>query len=476
MSRSPWPRRFFAIVAALLAATATAAQTDAARPNILYIVADDLGWADVGFHGSEIMTPAMDELAAEGARLAQFYVQPMCTPTRAALMTGRYPLRYGLHSFVILPEQTYGIPLEERLLPEILRDAGYETAIIGKWHLGHADQAFWPRQRGFDYQYGPLIGEIDYFTHEVHGITDWYRDNELLEEDGYVTRLLGQDAVRFIEDHDGDKPFFLYLAFTAPHTPFQAPEDALALYDGIADPNRRAYAAMVTDMDTQIGAVLDALEAKGLRDDTLVIFHSDNGGVRTAAFAGEIETSGDLPADNGPFRGGKGDLYEGGTRAVAVAAWPGRIAPGEVTGMIHVVDMLPTLAGVAGASTVGTRPLDGLDVWGTIAEGGPSPRIEVVHNVEMFSGAVRQDDWKLVLRTPLPSERFLFNVATDPGETTDLSAANPEIAAALEARIEALAGEMARSKFFEQTFNAYLGREAGPSVFPNQDGFFNLHD
>jgi arylsulfatase A-like enzyme len=476
MKRFSAPRRIFAIVATLVAATAAAAQTDAPRPNILYIVADDLGWADVGFHGSEIMTPAMDELAAEGARLAQFYVQPMCTPTRAALMTGRYPLRYGLQSFVILPEQTYGIPLEERLLPEILRDAGYETAIIGKWHLGHADQAFWPRQRGFDYQYGPLIGEIDYFTHQVHGITDWYRDNEVLEEDGYVTRLLGEDAVRFVEEYGGDKPFFLYLAFPAPHTPFQAPEDALALYDGVADPNRRAYAAMVTDMDAQIGAVLDALEAKGLRDDTLVIFHSDNGGVRTAAFAGEIETSGDLPADNGPFRGGKGDLYEGGTRAVAVAAWPGQIAPGEVTGMIHVVDMLPTLAGVAGASTAGTLPLDGLDVWGTIAEGDPSPRTEVVHNVEMFRGAVRDGDWKLILRAPLPSERLLFNVAADPGETTDLSAVNPEIAAALEARIEALAGEMARSKFFEQTFNAYLGREAGAPVFPNEDGFFNLHD
>jgi arylsulfatase A-like enzyme len=459
-----------------LAASAAAAQTDAPRPNILYIVADDLGWADVGFHGSDIRTPSLDTLAAEGAQLAEFYVQPMCTQTRAALMTGRYPLRYGLQSFVILPDQTYGIPLDERLLPEILRDAGYETAIIGKWHLGHADTAFWPRQRGFDYQYGALIGEIDYFTHEISGLTDWYRNDEVVEEDGYVTTLLGEDAVRFVEGYDSENPFFLYLAFTAPHTPFQAPEDELADYDGIADPNRRAYAAMISEMDDQIGAVLGAIEAKGMAEDTLVIFHSDNGGVRTAAFAGQIDLSGDLPASNGAFRGGKGELYEGGTRAVAFATWPGVIEPGTVDGMMHVVDMLPTLAGLAGASTVGTRPLDGLNVWDTIATGAPSPRSEVVYNVEMFRGAVREGDWKLSLQAPLPSRRELFDLANDPGETTNLAAENPEIADALEARIEELATEMARSKFFEQTFNAYLGREEGAPVFPNEDGFYAVHD
>ncbi len=294
MTRTP---ALAATLAVAFAATVASAQTDAPRPNILYIVADDLGWADVGFHGSDIRTPSLDALAAEGAQLAEFYVQPMCTQTRAALMTGRYPLRYGLQSFVILPDQTYGIPLEERLLPEILRDAGYETAIIGKWHLGHADPAFWPRQRGFDYQYGALIGEIDYFTHEISGVTDWYRDNEPIEEEGYVTTLLGEDAVRFIEGYDSENPFFLYLAFTAPHTPFQAPEDELSEYGDIADLNRRAYAAMISEMDDQIGAVLDAIEAKGLAEDTLVIFHSDNGGVRTAMLAGQIDLAGELAAD-----------------------------------------------------------------------------------------------------------------------------------------------------------------------------------
>jgi arylsulfatase A-like enzyme len=461
------------LLAAFAAPTALKAQTaPAGKPHILYILADDLGWADVGFHGSDIATPTLDGLAADGAQLAQFTVQPMCTPTRAALMTGRYPLRYGLQSFVILPEQTYGLPVEERLLPQVLKDAGYATAIVGKWHLGHADRAFWPRQRGFDYQYGPLIGEIDYFTHKVHGITDWYRNDQPLEEPGYVTTLLGEDAVRLVEAHDPETPLFLYLAFTAPHTPFQAPESYLERYAGIADPNRRAYAAMITAMDDQIGAVLAALERKGMRDDTLVIFHSDNGGVRTAAFAGEIDTAGDLPASNGPYRDGKGALYEGGTRAVALANWPGRVEPGTVDQPIHVVDMLPTLAGLAGASTEGTLPLDGMDVWPTIAGGAPSPREEVVYNVEMFRGAVRRGDWKLVRHAPLPSRVELFNLADDPAETANRADEQPALVAELSARIEELAGEMARSLFMAATFEAYLGRHAGPPVFPNEPGYF----
>ena len=150
------------------------------KPNIVYIVADDLGWKDVGYHGSDIKTPNIDKLAEDGARLEQFYAQPMCTPTRAALMTGRYPFRYGLQTLVIPSAHTWGLPTDEYLLPQALKDAGYETAIVGKWHLGHADPKYWPRQRGFDYQYGPMLGEIDYFTHEQHGVTDWYLNNKVV--------------------------------------------------------------------------------------------------------------------------------------------------------------------------------------------------------------------------------------------------------------------------------------------------------
>ncbi len=206
------------------------------KPNIVYIVADDLGWKDVGFHGSDIKTPNIDKLAATGARLEQFYAQPMCTPTRAALMTGRYPIRYGLQTFVIPSSGTYGLATDEWLLPQALKDAGYKTAIIGKWHLGHADKKYWPRQRGFDYQYGPLIGELDYFTHEQHGVTDWYRDNKLVKEKGYTTTLFGNDAVKFINESNAATPFFLYLTFNAPHTPYQAPQENLDQYKNITDP------------------------------------------------------------------------------------------------------------------------------------------------------------------------------------------------------------------------------------------------
>jgi arylsulfatase A-like enzyme len=188
--------RLAGLLAVAVIGTSPVLAAEPPRPNIVYVVADDLGWKDVGFHGSEIETPSLDRLAADGVTFDQFYVQPMCTPTRAALMTGRYPLRYGLQSFVILPEQTYGLPLDERLLPEALKEAGYDTAIVGKWHLGHADMAYWPKQRGFDYQYGPMIGEIDYFTHLIHGVNDWFVNNQPLYEEGYSTTLIGDAAVR----------------------------------------------------------------------------------------------------------------------------------------------------------------------------------------------------------------------------------------------------------------------------------------
>ena len=311
----------------------------------------------------------IDRLAETGVRLEQFYAQPMCTPTRAALLTGRYPMRYGLQTLVILPDQTYGLPTTERLLPQALKDNGYSTAIVGKWHLGHAKREYWPRQRGFDYHYGPLIGEIDYFTHEMHGQRDWYRNNQPLKEKGYVTTLLGQDAVRLIGKHDTQKPLFMYLAFTAPHTPYQAPQDYLDKYKSVADPQRRAYSAMITAMDDQIGNVVQALEKRGMRDNTIIVFHSDNGGTRSALFAGQIETKGALPADNGPFRDGKGSLYEGGTRVAALVNWPARIKPGIVDQPMHVVDWFPTLTTLAGARPDGGLPLDGLDMWPTTDRG-----------------------------------------------------------------------------------------------------------
>jgi arylsulfatase B len=259
----------------------------ARQPNIVHIVADDLGWKDVGFNGAtDIKTPNLDKLAGEGVKFTQFYVQPMCTPTRAALMTGRYPFRYGLQTAVIPSVSTYGLDTSEWLMPQCLKEAGYNTAIIGKWHLGHADKKYWPKQRGFDYQYGAMIGELDYFTHEEHGVLDWYRNNKPVREKGYTTQLLGDDAVKYINAQDPNKPFYLYLTFNAPHTPYQAPKEYIDRYPNIEDPTRRIYAAMITCLDDEVGRVVAALDKKGLRDNTLILFHSDNGGTRNAMFAG----------------------------------------------------------------------------------------------------------------------------------------------------------------------------------------------
>jgi arylsulfatase A-like enzyme len=430
-----------AVLAGLTVTESMAA--DASKPNIIYILADDIGWKDASFRGSDIKTPNIDRLANEGAVLDQFYTQPMCTPTRAALMTGRYPLRYGLQTGVIPAPGTYGLPTDEYLLPQMLKDAGYETSLVGKWHLGHAKTEFWPCQRGFDHFYGALVGEIDHFKHSSHGVKDWYRDNKPLEEEGFDNTLFGNEAARVIHEHDTAKPLFLYLAFTAPHTPFQAPQEYLDRFKSIPDENRRAYAAMISVMDDGIGKVVAALEERGLRDNTLIVFHSDNGGTTNSLFAGDTKVTGSLPASNGPYRDGKGTLYEGGTRVMALANWPGKIKAGSVDKPMHVVDMYPSLAVLAGASTAKAKPLDGLDVWDTIADGKPSPREEVVYNVDPMAGAVRQGDWKLIWKAALPQKIELFNLKDDPAESADLSGKYPDKVNALQGRITELATQMA---------------------------------
>ncbi|MCE0523874.1 MAG: sulfatase-like hydrolase/transferase [Methylacidiphilales bacterium] len=461
---------------ALVFVNSSAARAADTKPNIVYIIADDLGWKDVGFHGSDIKTPNLDKLATEGALLEQFYAQPMCTPTRAALLTGRYPFRYGLQTAVIPSAQTYGLATDEWLLPQALKEAGYNTALIGKWHLGHADPKYWPCQRGFDYDYGPLIGELDYFTHKQHGVTDWYRNNKVVEEKGYTTTLLGKDAVKWINQQDASKPFFLDLSFNAPHAPYQAPQEYLDMYKSIEDPSRRAYAASITVLDDEVGRVVEALEKKGLRNNTLIIFQSDNGGTRNAMFSGEVDTSKlKIPCDNGPYREGKGTLYEGGTRVCALANWPGHIQPGiTVDGMIHTVDLYPTLTGLAGASTAKCKPLDGMDVWKTISTNAASPRTEIVYNIEPFRAGIREGDWKLIWRTPLPQAVELYNIAQDPSEKTNLADKYPDKVAELEKRANELAAAGVQPLLLEAVFKSFKQSLHMPPALPGED--FQLDD
>jgi len=464
------------LLAAATGILARAGQVNAAenKPNIIHIVADDLGWKDVGFNGcTDIKTPNIDALAERGAKFSQFYVQPMCTPTRACLMTGRYPFRYGLQTAVIPSVSAYGLDTSEWLMPQCLKEAGYRTAIIGKWHLGHADKKYWPRQRGFDYQYGAMIGELDYFSHEEHGVLDWFRDNEPVKEEGYTTTLIGQDAVKLIEGHDTATPLYLYLAFNAPHTPYQAPQQYIDRYPNIQDPTRRTYAGMVTCLDDEIGRVVAALEKKKMRENTLILFHSDNGGTRNAMFAGVMADMSKvkIPCDNGPYREGKGSLFEGATRVCALANWPGHIKAQTVDGLIHAVDIYPTLAALAGASTSKCKPLDGVNVWDTISQGKSSPRSEIVYNVEPFRGAVRQGDWKLIWRTLLPSSMELYNLVQDPSEKNNVAAANPDKVAVLQQRLEALARESAKPLFLVDQFKVVMKNMNGEPVMPIDEGF-----
>lgn len=460
-------------------AAASGAEAPATKPNILYIVADDLGWKDVGFNGaSDIRTPNLDALASGGARFDQFYVQPMCTPTRAALMTGRYPFRYGLQTAVIPSTSTYGLNLDEWLLPQALKEAGYDTAIIGKWHLGHADKKFWPKQRGFDYQYGAMIGELDYYTHGDKGVLDWFRDNEPVREEGYTTTLLGNDAVRYIEHHDKSTPFFMYLAFNAPHTPYQAPQENVDRFPDIKDPTRRTYAGMVSCLDDQVGRVVAALDKAGIRDNTLIIFHSDNGGTRSAMFAGVMADMSKvtIPCDNGPYREGKGTLFEGGTRVCALANWPGRILPGQREELIHIVDMYPTLTGLSGASTAKSKPLDGVNAWDVITKGSDSKRTEIVYNIEPFRAAIREGDWKLIWRTMLPSSVDLYNIAEDPAESKNLASQYPERVLAMQKRIEELAKQAEKPLFLVDQFKVVQHGMHGQPILPTDEDYAGVEN
>src|SRR5437660_200609 len=266
-----------------VAPSAETADAVAKRPHILFLLADDLGWGDVGYHGSEIKTPNLDQLAAAGARLEQFYVQPVCSPTRAALMTGRYPMRQGLQVGVVRPWAQYGLPLEERPLPQALREVGYETAICGKWHLGHFRPEYLPTRRGFDHQYGHYNGALDYFTHMRDNGFDWHRDDKECRDEGYSTHLNAKEAARIIRGRDKNKPLFLYVPFNAVHAPHQVAESYKAPYANLPEP-RQSYAGMVAAMDEAIGQVVAALDDAGMRQNTLIIFSSDNGGAGTGRF------------------------------------------------------------------------------------------------------------------------------------------------------------------------------------------------
>lgn len=395
----------------------------AAQPNVVVLLADDLGWADVGYHGGPIETPSIDRLAAEGVRLERFYAAPICSPTRAALMTGRDPLKLGIAYDQIHPWYNAGLAPKQLTLPEIFRVDGYQTGLVGKWHLGHTYEHQTPNAKGFEYFWGHLHTNTDFFTHEREGAHDLQKNGKSVRADGqYLTHLEAAEAVRFIKERDPKKPFFLYVPFTAPHSPMQAPPETIAKYENLPRKNfRRTYAAMVDEMDQAIGRILQTLDDEGLANDTIVLFMSDNGG--SDVFGG----------DNTPLRGYKGTTFEGGIRVPAVIRWPGRFEGGRVIDeMTTVMDVMPTLARAAGVRMPTTADLDGVSFWAALSRDQPVARSKPVGFVSeipvpgRIHTAIFDGRWKLVQiiqerQTETLVENHLFDIENDPNEEDDLS-------------------------------------------------------
>jgi arylsulfatase B len=447
--RSFLKRAGFTISGTLLSSLhKTYAVSKTQKPNIIIILADDLGWADVGYHGGRIATPNIDRLAREGVRLENFHACPLCSPTRAGLMTGRWPIRYGMGEAVITPWRKYGLPTTERTLADLVAKAGYERrGAIGKWHLGHYKKRYLPLNRGFTHFYGHYNGMFDYFTHKREGELDWHRNFETCRDEGYSTDLIGREAARFIDESPIDKPFFLYVPFNAPHLPLQAKEEDIARYSNIGDKKKRIYAAMVDSMDQAIGKILGALDAKGITDNTFVLFFSDNGGIRYS--------------DNGPWRGGKGSVYEGGVRVAAVVRWPARIRGGrKVDAMMGYIDVYPTVKSIAGITDPDPNPLDGRDMLEVIRGKAKAPKRDWFSYIAQGNPdktAVCDGTWKLVVQggsvldvkldkvtllgviwggsKKKPSVE-LFRLDRDPREQRNLAAEHPKIVAELLKRLK----------------------------------------
>jgi arylsulfatase A-like enzyme len=402
------------------------------KPNIVVIIPDDLGWRDVGYHGSEIKTPNIDKLAESGIKLEQHYVMPTCTPTRVSLMTGKYPSRYGITG----PDYGEVINLGDPTLASVLQENGYFTAIAGKWHMG--SPPYTPLKYGFQSSYGYFDGQIDPYTHEYKTETEltdrksWHRNDQYLDESGiHATDLITKEAVRLIEE-ERSNPLFLYVAYNVPHTPLDEPDEWLSLYDELTiEPSRKWFAASVSHMDDGIGKIMDALERSGKRENTLVLFISDNGGQHSwqsnTEYRGKYAHKPHLVLGNNyPLRGWKGDLYEGGIRVPAIINWPNKLPSGEFKTPIHVSDWLPTLCDLVGCEqSLQQLNLDGRNIWKTLTGIQPPLNNRIMYWKTGRTSAVRDNYWKLLVHRN-DNKVELFNLEKDFRETEDVSELNPE--------------------------------------------------
>ncbi|XP_050413813.2 arylsulfatase J isoform X1 [Patella vulgata] len=486
------------------------------QPHILLIVADDYGWNDIGYHGSEIKTPTLDGLAKEGVKLENYYVQPICSPTRSQLLTGRYQIHTGLQHSIIWWSQDSGLPSDSPTIAEKLKHVGYKTHAVGKWHLGFARVKYLPTSKGFDTFYGFWGGSESYSGHISCDDLHWshvnhsrvcgldLRDNLAIDRSQhghYSTHLFTEKAIDIVHKHDKTKPLFLYLPYQAPHAPMEVPKKYEDMYSNIKDVNRRIYAGMVTCMDEGIRNVTHAFKQAGLWDNTILVFTTDNGG--------SVKNHG----SNWPLRGGKGTLFEGGVRGAAFVHGNRLAKKGYVNHeLMHVSDWYLTFVNLANGNLEGTKPLDGFNLWNTISHGAKSPRTELLHNIDPLqvwgkrafadtfdnrvSAAIRAGDWKLltgqyeglpeskewgkrpegqghgivgrssgqtnkvVRASSVQKSIMLYNIRDDPEERHDVSAQHPTVVRDL----------LDRLKYYNQTMVPVHYPPGDVKALPNLHG------
>jgi arylsulfatase A-like enzyme len=428
---------------AMMGLSTFAADATSRPPNIVLFLADDLGWADVPWHGSPYKLPHLATLAQQSVRLESHYVHPMCSPTRAAFMTGRYASRFG----VTAAQNPRALPWNTVTLASALKSAGYETAITGKWHLGSKPEEG-PQKFGFDHGYGSLAGgcgPLDHRYKEGEFTHTWHRNGKLIEEEGHITDLIGREAIQWLEAR-GEKPFFLYVPFTAIHVPMLEPEKWLQANAHLTDPGQRLRAACASHMDDVIGQILAVLDRKKLRDHTLVLFFGDNGAHppsdnQGGAYPGTYEHL-NVGNNNAPLRGYKSGVYEGGIRTPGLACWPGKLTPSETQTPLHAADWMPTLCALAGAKVDRDLKWDGTNIWNALVEPMKPFPVRTLYTVApgWRASAVRHGDWKLIVtsgndKKGKAASEELFNLASDLSESKNLAAERPDILVDLKSRL-----------------------------------------
>ncbi|QDT60012.1 Arylsulfatase precursor [Stieleria bergensis] len=394
-----------------------------AGPNIVFILADDIGWGDVGFHGGTAPTPNLDQLADDGLELTQHFVAPVCSPTRAGLLTGRYWSRFG----VTTPKNELALPMGTVTLQRALQSQGYQTCLTGKWHLGSKPQ-WGPNHFGFDHSYGSLAGGVTSWSHRYKVgpfSRTWHCNERLIDETGHVTDLIANEAVQWITQRRDD-PFFLYVPFTAVHLPINESQTWLdRVPQSIETEIARQYAASIMHLDHAVGQIVRALDKNGHRQNTLIVFTSDNGGStatnNTQPYPPDDSPPGKLTANNGSLRGQKGSVYEGGVRVPTIVSWPNRIGPNQQTTPVCIVDWMPTFCNLAGYQSEQDLNWDGVDLSEWLINGAELPERSIyLAGPRKRSVALRHGVWKLIVHSDGGQE--LFRIDRDPFEQHNLAA------------------------------------------------------